>query len=238
MASENSLTMRSLAKRGVCGYNIDDTAVALRIRNKVGSVVTHVIDASTTLELHDAVGTETIDLTAAATNTLGELCDYINVSTDWECVILDGLRSDSVNAKTLAETIAATVIDGVTYYDVKWDTDAIDAYTYRLAINRHTSNSGKLRPIGSHRVNLLEIDYYANITSAAANQVQIWECDGTIETQILAKAGVNTTETAITFASGNGKITSNDNNDLVVRVKASAMTDNALSHLTVIGELE
>jgi hypothetical protein len=241
MASQDSLRVRELLKKGTSGYNTDDTAVALRIRNKVGSVVTHVITAGTTLELHDAVGTETIDLTAAATNTLGELVDYINTTTDWEAVILDGLVGDSVNAKTLAETITpatATVVDGVTYYDIKWDTDAIDAYTYRLTRNRHTSTSGKIKPSGSHRVSIQEVRYYAQLTTPAANQVQIWECDGGTETQLRAQAGVNTTVTTINFAAGNGKIDSSDNCDLVVRVKAAAMTDNALSFLEVTGILE
>ncbi len=237
MASQDSLEVRNLLKRGVVGYRVDDTSKALRIRNK-GHVVTHVIDGGTTLELHDSDSTLTNDLTAAATDTLGELCDYINTLTNWECKILDGLRGDSVNNKTLAETIAAITVDGVTYYDVKWDTDAIDQYTYRLTVDQHTSSSGEQKTKGSHRVHVQEIDYYCNLGSAAANQVQVWECNGGNETQLLSKAGVNTTETAITFASGNGKISSNDNCDLVVRISAGAMTDNALSHITVVGEIE
>jgi hypothetical protein len=61
MASYDSLKVRSLLKKGRTGYRIDDTSKALRIRSKGGHTVTHVIDGSTTLELHDSDGTQTID---------------------------------------------------------------------------------------------------------------------------------------------------------------------------------
>lgn len=243
MASLDSLTVRSLLKKGKVGYRVDDTGVALRIRSTGGHTVTHIIttgsgSGATALELHDSDASTSIDVTAAAYDTLGELCDYINSLANWECKILDGLRSDSVNTKLLEETAGTTVVDGVTYYDLHYDTSIFDAQTYRLTYDEHTATSGKTKPAGSHRVSILEIDYYVNLTTPAADQVQVWECDGTVETQVLSKAGANTTETAITFASGEGRITANDGNDLVARVKAAALADNALSHITVVGELE
>lgn len=243
MASQDFAQTRALLKRGVVGYVVDDTPKAIRIKNN-GHTVTHVIttgagSGATALELHDSDASTSIDLTAAAYDTLGELCDYINTLDNWEAKILDGLRSDSVNTKLLEETVAAVTEDGVTYYNVKWDTSIFKAYTYRLTYDKHTASSGKQKPKGSHRVSVLEIDYYADVNAAAADGVQVFECDGTVETQILSKASVDATETAITFASGNGKITSNDNCDLVIRVKdATSLTDNSLGHLTVIGELE
>ena len=245
MASLDSLTTRSYAKRGVVGYVTDDKPISLRIRSIGGHTVTHVIttgsgSGATALELHDSDGTASIDLTAAATDTLGELCDYINSTTNWECKILDGLRTDSVNTKLLEETVSASTVDGVTYYDLHPDTSIYLAYTYRLTNDRHTDTSGQTPAKGSHRVHIQGINYYANVSAGPnANGVQVWECDGGVETQIMSRASIDATDTPITFASGYGKVTGKDGNDLVVRVvDSTTLTDNTLGYLQVTGELE
>ena len=243
MASENGLSVRSLLKRGVVGYVVDDTPVAIRIRQTGGNAVTSVTVAgtSTTLVLIDADGTTSIALDASAYNTVGEVVDYLNAQTNWEAKHLDSLRSDSVNGTLLDAVVVASTVDGVTYYDLVFDTSLIKSYTYRLAINRHTSTSGMVRPKGSHRVSVIGIDYFADINAASADGVQIFETNpaGYTETQIMSKASINASDTAITFASGNGKITSQDNNDLVVRIyNSTTLTDHASGYLQVTGELE
>jgi hypothetical protein len=67
------------------------------------------------------------DVSVAACDTLGEVCDLINSqSNSWACVILDGLRSDqpgpSGTGFILAASDQATKVTGG--YAVKWDTSA------------------------------------------------------------------------------------------------------------------
>lgn len=67
-----------------------------------------------------------IDVSNAACNTVGEVCDVINASTSWRCVALDAFRSSVVDARlvTMAAT-RATSNDGL---QIKWDTStAFDA---------------------------------------------------------------------------------------------------------------
>lgn len=63
--------------------------------------------------------TGTIDCSTpgASTDTMGEVCDLINASANWVCVLVDALRSDSTD-NTLAElsTAQATRADGVALY--------------------------------------------------------------------------------------------------------------------------
>jgi hypothetical protein len=61
-----------------------------------------------------------IDVSDASCDTLGEVCDAINFSANWRCIILDGLRSDSSN-DTLA-TISATNADSKDGLKLYWDT--------------------------------------------------------------------------------------------------------------------
>jgi hypothetical protein len=67
-----------------------------------------------------------IDVSNAACNTVGEVCDVINASTSWRCVALDALRSDVVDARLLTKSATrATTTDGV---QINWDTStAFDA---------------------------------------------------------------------------------------------------------------
>lgn len=68
-----------------------------------------------------------IDVSNAACNTLGEVCDAINGqssgATGWRCVILDGLRSDSSNNSLL--TISATAATAEAGLGLAWDTDTV-----------------------------------------------------------------------------------------------------------------
>jgi hypothetical protein len=85
-----------------------------------------------------------IDVSDTACDTLGEVCDVINgnnasggtatSATNWRCVILDGLRSDSSDDRltTIAAT-AATAEDGLA---LKWDGAVAFKTTYALGAPR------------------------------------------------------------------------------------------------------
>lgn len=85
----------------------DDTAFIklTYVGSSTEAVVTIVSGASASMTFYAPAGTAdtdvdtdgTIDLTAAAYDTVGEFCDYIDGLTDYECDRIDGRRGDAVN---------------------------------------------------------------------------------------------------------------------------------------------
>lgn len=248
MASKEQALTRSLAKRGFSAFVRDDAnyttnaPIPLRIRYVGTSTVTSVVvTAATGIVLTPASGS-TVTVAFATQDTMGKVADFINQTPDWECKVLDALRSDASASTLVAGTISASTYDGVSYYDIESDTSTVPGgYTYRCTPNRHTDER-KVK--GSHRVHLREIRYNANVGTAAADKVQVWECKGTTETQVYSALSVDSTgstnsDTSITWASGYGYLTGADGADLVVRVTdAASITDDTDGHLSVIGEYE
>jgi hypothetical protein len=76
------------------------------------------------------------DVSVAACDTLGEVCDLINTQAEeWACVILDGFRSDTPGPSGTGFILAASdqpakVAGG---YGVKWDTSAALTSTHLIA---------------------------------------------------------------------------------------------------------
>ena len=240
MASLSYLQARAENAKPIVGRVRDDTPVALRITHiDSASTVTHIIvTTAASIELHDSDASTTINITAGATNTIGEVADYINGLTNWRCKILDALRDDAVNGSQLVENLGGLtgyVLNGETVYDILVDTSITDTMTYRCATERNVLNDSPLgqRPKGSHRVKLNAIVYNLNVNGASANAVRIYEWDSKnkVETQVWGYTSVDSTGTAgsdttITFASGNGYLTAGENNDLIVRVlDATSITD-------------
>jgi hypothetical protein len=80
----------------------------------------------------------TIDVSVAACDTLGEICDIINSQGDdeWACVILDGLASDTAGPSGTGFILAATNTAASRSVDggakIFWDTSA--AWTSTIAL--------------------------------------------------------------------------------------------------------
>jgi hypothetical protein len=229
MASLDFLQTRFYASEAKVGRVVDDTPVAIRIKH-IGtgtSTPTVVIsDTSSTLTLTDGDGDATvIDLSAAAYNTAGEVVDYINGLSSWSCKFLDALRADASNDKWINGAVTGAVVGGEMVYDIKADTSAVAAYTYRVTVNRGIDEK---KPSKSHRVILKDLVYYADLT-AGANGVQIFEWDNVAktETQIWQAAGVDTTATTHDLGDG---ITPGEGNDLIVRVTGTVV-DSASGYL-------
>lgn len=96
-----------------------------------GSAATHTIDIDTNaLVLEAPAGTQaaSLDLTAAAYNTYGEVADYINDSVDdWKCTLVGALRSDNTYASDLKIVDPADASVGqVAGYQLKADSDQLD----------------------------------------------------------------------------------------------------------------
>lgn len=214
------------------GRVMDDTAVALRISHVGSATVTSVIVIPATgITLIDSDGTSG-SLAFATYDTLGKLADVINGLANWECKILDGLRTDATTASQIVSTtITSAVKNGEVVWDALYDTSVLKAYTYRCSYNRNVNIN---RPSGLHRVKLQGINYFADVNAAAANSVRVYEWDPTYktETQIWGATSVDATDTAILFASGQGLITANYGNDLIVRVlDGTSLTDHASGYL-------
>lgn len=229
---DSALTRKALAQNTVIRH-ADDEPVAIRIRQVGGAAVTSVtVTTATNIVLIDADGTTTS--TFATDDTIGKVADTINASANWECKVLDALRSDASASKLVDGAISASVTDGVTYYDVKTDTSALDAYTIRCTYDRGVNLN---RPKGAHRVKLLEAMYNLDINAASANGFRIYEWDDTAksETQIYGIASVDATETTVNFGSGEATIDSGFGNDLIVRViDATSITDSGNNFMQCI----
>lgn len=230
MASLDFLNVRSLAAQNTVGRVVDDTPVAIRISHPGAEAVTSVtIVTATSLALVDADGTST--LAFATYTTVALLADAINALDNWECKVLDGLRTDATASKFVDGAITSSSLNGETIWDVKVDTSGLDSMTYRCTYDRNVSET---KPKGSHRVKLQEISYNVDVSAGAANGVRIYEWDAAnkTETQIWQALSVDATVTTINFASGNGMITSGDGNDLIVRViDGTSITDSANNFL-------
>lgn len=231
MGSLDSALQRKALAQQTAGRVIDDAPVAIRIRQTGGKAVTSVtVTTATNIVLIDADGTTTS--TFASDATIGAVADTINAAANWECKILDGLRADA-SASTLNDgAIAASVTDGVTYYDATTDTSTLLAATYRCTYDRSVGE-GNLK--GTHRIKLLEAIYNENVNAAMANGFRIYECDGTNETQIYGIASVDATETTVNFGSGEATIDSAFGSDLVVRViDDTSLTDDSANFLQCV----
>lgn len=244
MASQDSLEVRSLLKRGHIGQIVTDTPLAIRIKFTGGGSATSVTNtAATSLVLigTDAAGTsETVTCTYATDTNVGLVVDRINRSKNWEARVLDCRRSLATTGSELGVdtgALSTTTYEGETYYDIHADTDVTKEFAYRLTYDRHVGANKPKRK--NHRVILQEFVYYATLGNASADDVQVWEIDGTTETQLYQALSVSASATTINWASGRGYITANDGNDILVRLVDSAtLADSTANYLTVTGYLE
>ncbi len=121
----------------------DDTDVALLIRYvgtgtsatvavaaggdmafEVAAAADTTVNPSATNYCGATPGTLDLSTPEASCNTLGEVVDVINSSANWQAVIVDGLRSDTVDNVLLAAVAAeATRVDGLPIYFTSADKD-------------------------------------------------------------------------------------------------------------------
>ena len=235
MSSQDFFVTRYYAAEPTVGRIVDDGSFALRISHPGSEAVTSVtVNVGASIVLVDADATTTIDITAAATDTLGEICDYINSLDNWACRVMDGLRVDDVSGSQLKDgAITASIVNGETVWNVPTDTSVMKAISYRVAYDRNVSVN---TPKGAHRVKLTKFTYNADINAAAADGVQIWKWDANnkSETQIwqatsVDGAGSGANDTSHTFSSS---LSAGEGNDLIVRItNATSLTDNDANFL-------
>jgi len=234
MASlDGVLTRKFLAQ--ATGLNaIADSPVPIRIRNKAGLAVTSV-DVDNSSELITLTDSSAAVTTSMNGKTVGEVADAINAMTNWECVVLDALRSDSIDDKLVDETIStATTVDGISYYDLHADTSVTQHITLRLSFDRHTPKSAFDN--FDRRVRINEISYFATLGGAGTSGgsgLKVYEVDGSVETLLMLKASISATETINYILNGNSFMDSGLGKDLVVRLADSTSLADAALHLQV-----
>jgi len=240
MASLDTLQTRNLAAKGSIGQVKTDTPVAIRLRYiGTGTVTSVTVTTATNIVMVTSDG-GTDTYTFAAYTTVGALVDAINADGIFEAKVLDSLRSYATASQFVTGAITSTsFLDGAgtstTVWDVKVDTSAAFYFAYRLTYDRGFLKGHKK----NHRVILQQIKYAINMGTAAADSVQVWEIDGTVESQKLGYLSVDTTATTINWASGEGELAANDGNDLVILVKdAAALADVNTNYLEITGKIQ
>jgi hypothetical protein len=245
MASRDSLDVRKLLETGVVVQQSADTPIALRMRYVgTGSATSVTVNTATTLVTVsvETSGTVTKTYTFGTTpgcGTVGGLADAINSDGLFEVKVLDALRSDVTTASyfTLGTTLITPGMDanGVQVWDATCDTSVYKAVTSCIT-NARNFNTLKLST--SHRVHLQEIKYYATLGGANSNLVRVYLRRGNVETQVFGELSVSAAATTINFASGYGKISGKDGDEIIARLQdGTSLADAALS-FRAVGILE
>ncbi len=231
MSSLDSLLTRKALAVGTVVQLGTDAPVALRLRY-VGSGTVTSVTVTTATNIVMVTSDGGTDTYAFATyTTLGALADAINSDSIFEAKVIDDLRSSASASQYVTGAITAgTDANGVRVWDVLVDTSA--ALRIPAALSQRDFDAPK------RKVALQEIVYSVNMGTAAADSVQVWLRRGTIETKIMGLLSVDTTETTIKFANGEGAITTRDGDEIVVLVKdAATLADAAGNFVRVVGEI-
>lgn len=182
-----------------------------------------------------------IDMTASSSITLSGAGDYVFVSTG--------------GAITFGATDSMVLTNGATAERVFWvaNNAITTGSTDTLYGNFLTGETGDIT-IGS--TNIIEgrllsgkaivVDGTASTFTLPASSagtvtadgVQVWSRRDTIETKVFGASFVDSTETTINFASGNGKLSGRDGDELVVLVNVDSLVDSADNFLRITGEIE
>lgn len=236
MASLDSLRTKYYAATGTTLQTGTDSPVAIRLfyvgTGSVTSVT--VITGTSVATISTGTGEGTKTYTFAAYTTIGALADAINGDGIFNAKVLDCLRalgSDN-NLVAGAPVTAGTDANGV----ICWDLKTITAVTLQLGATLSAHRDFGF-PMG-HRVKLQQIVYLATLAGANSDMFQIWRRRGTTETQILGALSVSAASTTTTFASGQGFISGNADDEFVVLLKDTVMADGAGNLLRIVGRIE
>lgn len=222
--------------RGIFLHETTDTPVAIRLRYIGSGTVTSITTTTATniVMITSDGGTDTYAFSTY--DTVGKLADAINADGIFEAIVLDTLRSYATASQFVTGAItSSTSEEGLTIWDVNVDTSA--AYYISACFDPGERGFFSIQRGKNHRVSLSQIDYTCNVGTAAADSVQIWVRNGTVETQIAGYLSVDNSATTISWASGNGKYTAKDGYQIIVLVKdAASLADGAT--LDIVGVLE
>jgi len=232
MSSLDSLLTRKAMAAGVVSQVQTDTSIAMRIRYVgTGTVTSVTVTTATNIVFVTSTGTDTYLFSAFT--TLGALADAINRDGRFEAKVLSDLLSSATATQYVTGAITAgTDANGVRVWDVMLDTSAALRMVVVLSANRDFD-------MPKRRVDLREIVYAVNMGTAAADSTQVWLRRGRTETKVLGLLSVDTTETTIRFADGEGTITGQVGDEFIVLVRdAAALADANTNFVRVVGSTE
>ena len=238
MASRDSLEMRKLASSGKVYQRVDDTSIAIRVRY-IGTAGNPSVVVTTATKIAMTDATATVDYAWATYATMGALVDALNASGLWEAHLLDALRSDvTLNSFKSNTTVTPTTDEnGVVVWDLVHDNNIVSNTTYFATVC--LSPFYNFDAPKGHRVHVKEISYNQDITAAQGGvRMYVRSKNGT-ETEIYRALSVDTTTTTINWASGEGRISGGENQEIVFRIiTADALADNTANFIRIVGELE
>ena len=243
MASLDSVKARQVLTTGKVVQRKDDTPVAIRLRYKgTGTVTSVTMTTATNLVLITSDGGTDTYTFASGSGTMGALAANINADGVFEAKLLDCLAADVTTASNFKANAAITSSYdelGNVVYDLLVDTDVPDYMTVCL------SPFANFDAPKGHRVHVQELKYKVNVASGVANGVRVYTRDSApngakhgTEVQILNITSVDNTETTITFASGEAKLSGKEDQDIIFRINSGAITDGAGNYVQIVGEIE
>lgn len=226
-----ALTRQALAK-GIVRQVNNDAAIGIRLRYiGTGTVTSVTTDNDSDLELITSDGgTDTYDFTVAPTDTVGGVVDAINKDGIFEARVIDALRADDADTYFIDGLVSAGEDgNGV----VSWDllVDCSSAAVQSICLSPLSPDWDQ--PTG-HRVHLQEIFYNVNNT-AAADGLTLWKRKGNVETELFHILNVDDTDTTVTFASGEGKITAGPDEELIVQFDGTVIDDATGNSVRLVG---
>lgn len=233
MASLESVQLRKALATGTVVQFGTDAPVALRLRYVgTGTVTSVTVTTATNIVMVTSDGGT--DTYAFATyTTLGALADAINADGIFEAKVIDDLRSSATASQYVTGAITAGAdANGVVVWDVKLDTSAALRIPACLTANRDFD-------MPKRRVHLQEFRYSVNMGTAAADSANVYLRRGNVETQLISGLSVDTTETSVTFAGGEGMISGREGDEIIVLVKdAATLADAAGNFVRAVGVIE
>lgn len=236
--SLEGLRVKQLLRKGEFKQVKTDTPVAIRIVHVGTAAVTSVtVVTGTGITLIDADGSNA--LTFATYTTVGAVADAISALNNWECKILDALRSDASVSTLLDGAITSSINRiGITVWDVLADTSTTLALT--AAASAYRDMGGEALNKGK-RVKLKKADYKVDVGTAAANSAQIWSRIGSREVQLVGDLSVDNTATTLYTGIGDvdaflgGRV----DEELIVRVKdAATLADSTANYVNATFTVE
>ena len=233
MASLDGTLLKKALGSGIVRSVTNDLPKGIRLRKiSVGTVTSIEVVSATNLEIITSDG-GTDTYTFASYATVGALADAVNADGIFEAVVIDALRSEgSANFFLTAGAIAVGAdSNGVAIYDMVVDTSG--AATMSCCLSPISPDMDL--PV-NHRVHLQEIFYNVDLT-AAVGGLAVYVRKGTIETKIWSLLSVDATDTTIDFASGIGKISAKDGEELIVQLSGTVV-DAAANAIQLVGTLE
>jgi hypothetical protein len=233
-------------RRGVIGQVADDGCVLLKMKYIGGGVVTSVtVTAATDITMvtvkSGTTYTDAYHWAAPGTYTTVQLLvDAINKDGRFEARTMDALTTTVLGANLMIGGVLA--VDAIGEYNVMSDTSNAKFMAYRLSYDRTFQNGRSFR--NGHRVSVREVVTSLTLGGGAdANAFKIYECTpcgnsapyGDAEILVWQKTPVTGSVNDVLWASGKGKITADEGNDLLVIITdAGSITGS----ITVTGELE